>query len=289
MSTSGSHGRVRSHRRLGTPQTRARTRAGTARPPSPRGRRARSPRRAPPRADGRETAPPAVAPRRSRKNGLIPRITTGTKPVCPETRPLGWSTSLGRPPTLAPPLPTPMYLQACHSPVQGRWASEPDHGSADVDRSDAGGRTGLDGPAARAAGLRRDVRRGDVRGRVRRGARLAGAGAVRPDGPGGVLPREGRLHPRGQAHLLGLRGAVPSASSTRWRTTSASASGAASPNGSAAACAAPPSDRATTARRGGTACSESGFGCTPRTEATFGASACAQLRPRRRPRRPARC
>ena len=35
------------------------------------------------------TAPPAVAPRRSRKNGLIPRITTGTKPVCPEDATVG--------------------------------------------------------------------------------------------------------------------------------------------------------------------------------------------------------
>ncbi|CAA9290448.1 MAG: Transcription_WhiB, partial [uncultured Friedmanniella sp.] len=42
--------------------------------------------------------------------------------------------------------------------------------------------------------------------RRRRGRpRLAGARAVRPDRPGGVLPREGRLHPRGQEGLPLLR------------------------------------------------------------------------------------
>ena len=47
------------------------------------------------------------------------------------------------------------------------------------------------------------------RGRRGRGrAVLAGARAVRPDRPGGVLPREGRLHPRGQEGLRRLRGPV---------------------------------------------------------------------------------
>ena len=44
-------------------------------------------------------------------------------------------------------------------------------------------------------------------GQLGGGAGLAGACALRPDRPRGVLPGEGRLHPGGQADLLGLRGA----------------------------------------------------------------------------------
>ncbi|CAA9329036.1 MAG: Transcription_WhiB, partial [uncultured Frankineae bacterium] len=43
-------------------------------------------------------------------------------------------------------------------------------------------------------------------GRRRRSAGLAGAGAVRPDRPRGVLPGEGRVDEGGQAHLRRLRG-----------------------------------------------------------------------------------
>ncbi len=117
---SGSRVPGRTSRRCGGRRARGRTRAGTATPPSrPRTTSTIPATSTAPVPIAARTAPAAVAPRRSRKNGLIPRITASTKPVCPKRRPSGWSPSLGRPPTLAPPLPTPMYLQPCHSPVQG--------------------------------------------------------------------------------------------------------------------------------------------------------------------------
>src|SRR5688500_15048483 len=41
-----------------------------------------------------------------------------------------------------------------------------------------------------------------------RRTRLAGARTVRPDRPGVLLPREGRVHTRGQEGMSGLRGAL---------------------------------------------------------------------------------
>src|SRR4051794_22696012 len=93
------------------------------------------------------------------------------------------------------PIPDPALTsgvrQACnsHSVLRTVWGSEP------VTTGEQLGRKG-------------ENREGTVSPRRgRRGCGMAGACAVRSDGPRGVLPREGRLDEGGQEGLPHLRGA----------------------------------------------------------------------------------
>ena len=164
---------------------------------------------------GREVADAARKPptHGDGQEGQEPRTDTaghvGHLPIVLIGRSMGWTGSPGWQLRLAKTLPTGLYLQGCHSHSRqpfaagvGRWASAGDHRRDDLGRHDgrhAGGGAGRD--------LRRH--RGGPGGRpgLGGGAGLAGACALRPDRPRGVLPGEGWLHPGGQADLLRLRGA----------------------------------------------------------------------------------
>ena len=269
-------------------RARGRTRAGTATPPSRPARRARSPRRAPlPCRSPRELPAHRGTQEEQEERTDSPNHRMHQTSV-PKRRPSGWIPSLGRPPTLAPALTdTDVLTGVSFAGAGGGGRVNRDHGTLT-----------LVGPTQAVEPVSMDLLREPLvssrcgrSGRGRRGAGLAGTGAVRPDRPRGVLPGEGRLHPGGQAHLLGLRGAgrVPG--------VRAGARRALRHLGRAVRAGAPPPaprrrlTRASTAAAGrapGEA--KAAFGASDAPVAAFGARATgAQLRPRRRPRRPARC